>query len=406
MKVSGRSFNIPYKKYRRKLFNYFIPQVEDDTVVIKEVRTKSELKDFVEFELKLYAGNKYFVPPLIDDEVESLSRESNPAFDHCEAVYFLAYRGDRIVGRVAGILNHKANDIWNQNHARFGWLDFEDDLAVSQKLLNAVEQWAMRHGCEAIHGPLGFTDLDKEGMLVEGFDQLGTMITLYNYPYYPEHMERLGYEKDIDWVEYKVYVPSTIPEKHLRLSNIVRQKYGLRVVKFRKKKDILPYARELFYLVNETYKHLYGFVELSDRQIDLLVKQYIPFIQLELCSFIIREQDNALVGFGITLPSMSRALQRAKGRLFPFGFIPLMQAMTSKSPEVVDMLLISIDKEYQNKGVNALIFEDLIPIMNKYHVRYLESNPELETNVNVALQWKYFKRVRHKRRRAYIKELE
>ncbi|MDO5035415.1 MAG: GNAT family N-acetyltransferase [Porphyromonas sp.] len=379
---------------------------DDSSIVIKEVNTKAELKTFVEFEHKLYKGNDYYVPSLLESELETLDREVNPAFEYCDAIYFLAYRGDEVVGRIAGICNYKANDIWNQSQVRFGWFDYIDDLAVSQKLMQAVEEWGREKGCEAVHGPMGFTDQDKEGMLVEGFDQLGTMITYYNYPYYIRHMEYMGFEKDTDWVEYKVYVPSSIPEKHIRMGNIVREKYGLRVVKFRKKKEIMPYARDIFYLLNDTYKHLYGYVELTDKQIDQLAGQYINFLQLDFCSFIVREADNALVGFGITMPSMSRALQKAKGKLFPTGFIHLLRAVNAKRPEVVDMLLISVAEEYQNKGVNALIFEDLIPIMNKYHVRYLESNPELETNASVSLQWKYFKRVRHKRRRAYIKELD
>lgn len=300
-------------KYGKRLLNSFFSEGEVDNgeVVIKQVTTKSELKDFVEFNNKLYRGHPYHVPVLFDDELALLSRHSNPAFEFCEAAYFLAYKGEEIVGRIGGIINHKSNKIWGQNYARFGFVDFIDDDEVSFLLFKTVERWALERGCGAIHGPMGFTDQDKEGLLVEGFDQIGTMVTIYNYPYYPTHLERLGYSKDVDWVEFKIYIPKEIPEKHRRMSQIVRHKYGLRVAKFNSRKEIMPYAMPLFRLINETYKHLYGYTELSERQMEHYVKQYIPIINLDLCSFIIREADDKLVGFGLTMPSLSKALQKS-----------------------------------------------------------------------------------------------
>lgn len=394
-----------YRKYGRRLMRYLTFTSPDESLTLKRVVTKSDLRDFVAYSNKLYKDNHYYVPELLDDMFGTLSSDVNPAFDFCESAYFLAYRGDKIVGRIAGIINHKANDTWNQNHARFGFVDFEDDDAVVNLLFGAVEEWAIAKGCEAIKGPLGFTDLDQQGMLVEGFDQLGTQATLYNHPYYPVQLERVGYVKDIDWLEFKIYPPKMIPERHQRMSDLVRRKYGLRTLKVNSKKELMLYAEDIFLLINECYKPLYGVSELSKRQIDYYIKIYIPLINLDLISLIVREKDNKLVAFGVTLPNMSRALQKSGGKLFPTGFIHLMKALKSKNPEVVDLLLIAVAPEYQNKGVNALIFEYLIPVMNRYQVKYVESNPELETNMSVMLQWNNFKKVNHKRRRSYIKEL-
>lgn len=394
-----------YKKYGRKLMNYLSSAPKDESLRLKRVISKSELREFVAYSNGLYRGHPYYVPDLLDDLVGTLSSDINPAFDFCEAVYFMVYRGDKAVGRIAGIINHKANDTWNQNHARFGFVDFEDDDAVVNMLFGAVEDWATSKGCEAIKGPLGFTDLDPEGMLIEGFDQIGTQVAIYNHPYYPKHMERMGYDKDIDWLEFKIYIPKLIPERHQRMSDLVRRKYGLRTLHFDSKKEIMKYAKGIFELINECYKPLYGVSELSPRQIDYYVKMYIPFVNTDLVSVIVREQDKKLVAFGITLPNLSKALQKADGKLFPTGFIHLLRALKSKRPEVVDLLLIAVAPEYQNKGVNALIFEDLIPVMNDYQVKYVESNPELETNMSVMLQWNNFKKVNHKRRRSFIKEL-
>jgi GNAT superfamily N-acetyltransferase len=373
-------------------------------VLIKEVTTKKELKQFVQFNIDLYKNCPYHVPGLISEEIMTLSKDKNPAFEIAEAIYFLAYKDKKIVGRIAGIINHRCNEKWNQHHARFGFVDFIDDEEVVDKLFGAIESWAKEKGMNVMHGPLGFTDLDHEGLLIEGHDQLGTMAALYNFPYYAKHIERMGYTKDLDWQEFKIFIPKQVPEKHLRIGEIVQKKYGLKIHKFKKRKEIWPYAQRIFETLNKAYSVLYGFSALTPKQIDYYVKMYIPMLRLDLITVIVREEDDVIAGFGISLPSLSRALQKARGRLFPFGFIYLLKALYSKC-EVVDLYLIGVLPEYQNKGVNALMFTDLIPIYNKLGVVYAESNPELETNNAVQSQWDYFKVEHHKTRRAYSKQL-
>ena len=373
-------------------------------IVIKEVTGKKELRQFVRFNIDLYKGNPYHVPSLIYDEMMTLDRKQNPAFEVCDAIYFLAYKGDRIVGRIAGIINRRSNEVWNQKRARFGFVDFIDDDEVVDALFNAVRQWAKQQGMEELCGPMGFTDLDHEGMLVHGFDQLGTMATIYNHPYYPQQLERMGFVKDQDWHEFKVYVPDCVPEKHLRIGEIVKRKYGLKVVKCKSKKEVMPYARPLFETLNISYAPLYSFSPLTDKQIDYYINMYIPMLRLDLLTLIVREEDNAVVGFGISIPSLSRALQKSKGQLWPFGWFHLLKALRSK-PEIVDLYLMGVLPEYQSKGVNALLFNDLIPIYKSLGVVYAESNPELESNNAVQAQWDYFKREHHKTRRVFIQKL-
>ncbi|MDR1980420.1 MAG: hypothetical protein LBQ39_02210 [Tannerellaceae bacterium] len=373
-------------------------------VVIKEVTNKRDLRKFVKFNIDLYKDSPYHVPGLIDEEMITLNRKKNPAFEICDAIYFLAYKEGRIVGRIAGMVNHRSNEVWEQKSARFGFVDFIDDDEVVDALFQAVEKWAKEQGMEQLHGPLGFTDLDHEGMLIHGFDQLGTMATIYNYPYYPQQLERLGYQKAQDWKEYKIYIPGEVPEKHLRIGEIVKKKYGLKTVKFKKRKDIWPYAHKIFHALNAAYMPLYGFAPLTDKQIDYYVNMYIPMLRLDFITVIVREEDDGVVGFGITLPNLSHVLKKAKGHLFPFGFIPLLKALKSK-PKVVDLYLTGVLPEYQGKGVNALLFNDLIPVYNKMGTEYAETNPELETNNAVQAQWDYFKREHHKTRRAYRKDL-
>lgn len=374
------------------------------SVLVREVTGKKELKKFVKFNIDLYKDNPYHVPGLIEEEMVTLDKKKNPAFDVCDAIYFLAYKEGKIVGRIAGMINRRSNETWNQKYARFGFLDFIDDEEVVDALFEAVEKWARRQGMESLQGPMGFTDLDHEGMLIDGFDQLGTMATIYNYPYYPKHMERLGYAKDQDWHEFKIYIPDGIPEKHQRIGEIVKKKYGLKIMKFKRAKDIMPYAQKVFETLNASYAPLYGFAQLTQRQIDYYINMYIPMLRLDLVTLIVREEDDAVVGFGISLPSLSKALQKAKGHMFPFGWIHLLKALKTK-PKVIDLYLTGVLPEYQNKGVNALLFNDLIPVYKSVGAEYAESNPELESNNAVQAQWDYFKREHHKTRRAYIKKL-
>lgn len=375
------------------------------SVEIKQITELADLKKFVKFNIHLYKNNPYHVPGLIDDELMTLDSRRNPAFQFCEAAYFLAYRNGKIVGRIAGIINHRANETWNQNNARFGFVDFINDDEVVDALFSAVSAWAKSKKAEMLQGPMGFTDFDHEGMLIEGFDQLGTMATIYNYAYYPRQLERLGFVKDQDWKEYRITVPDAIPEKHLRISEIVRKKYGLKTLKFKSRKDIYPYAHRIFETLNQAYSVLYGYSELTPAQIGYYVDMYIPMIRLEFVTVIVREEDDKVVGVAITLPNLSRGLKKAKGSLYPLGWAHLAKDLYLKGNPVVDLYLIGVIPEYQNKGVNALLFDDLIPIFQRNGIKYAESNPELETNMAVQMQWNYFEREHHKTRRAFIKRI-
>lgn len=375
------------------------------SVIINKVRTKEDLKKFIQFGIDLYEGNEYFVPPLVYDERDTLNWSKNPAFDHCDATYFLAYRDEEIVGRIGVIINHKANEIWNERNARFGFVDFIDDKEVVDALFGAAESWARSRGLEKIHGPLGFTDFDHEGMLVEGFDQIGTLSTIYNYPYYVDHMERMGYVKDQDWIEFLISIPKEMPERFLRASEIVKKRSGLDIKHLQSKKDVMPYAKDIFRLLNRAYKELYGFVELTDRQIDYYVDMYIPLLRLEFLTLVIRQEDNKLVGVGIGLPSIAKALQKAKGRFMPSGWYHLYKALKGKGNNVLDLLLVAVDPEYQGKGLNALLFNEFIPAANRLGFEYAESNPELEVNSKVHSMWNGLETKQHKRRRVFIKDL-
>lgn len=376
------------------------------SVIIKKVTSKDDLMKFIQFGIDLYKGNEYFVPPLIYDERATLNRSKNPAFDHCDATYFLAYRDGEIVGRIAVIINYKSNERWNQKHARFGFVDFIDDEDVVDSLFGAAESWARSRGMEKIHGPLGFTDLDHEGMLIEGFDRMGTMATIYNYPYYQKHMERMGYVKDKDWVEFLIQIPPEVPERFSRMGEIVKKRFGLTVKHLQRKQDVYPYAREMFILINNAYKDLYGYVELSDKQIDYYVDMYIPMIRLDFVTLVLRQNDNKLVGVGIGLPSMSDALRKAKGRFLPSGWYHLYKALKGNGHNgVLDLLMIAVDPEYQGKGVNALMFNEFIPAANKLGMTKAESNIELEDNSKVHSMWNGLEYEQHKRRRAFIKNI-
>lgn len=375
-------------------------------VEIKKVTTKAELKKFIRFNYEFYKDNPYSVPDLYDDMLNTFSPQKNAAFEFCEADYFLALRDGKIVGRVAAIINRRANDTWNKHTVRFGWIDFIDDIEVSTALIDTVKQWGRERGMTEIEGPLGFTDMDAEGMLIEGFDQLSTMATIYNYPYYPQHMERLGMEKSADWVEMKIYVPDHIPEKHQRISQFIARKYNLHIRKIKSKKEIREtgIAHDIFRLINDAYTPLFGYSRMTERQIDQYVKMYVPVLDLRMVSIVENEQ-NEIVAVGISMASLSRALQKAKGRLLPFGWFHLLKALMWKRPKVLDLLLVAVRPDYQGKGVNALLFTDLIPVYKELGFEYAESNPELEMNEKVQNQWQYFKTEQHKRRRCFKQPL-
>lgn len=379
------------------------------SVQIKRVETKKDLKDFIEFHYDLYEGDPYDAPNLYSDELNTLSRDKNAAFDFCEAEYFLALKEGKVVGRVAAIINNKANEKWEKKDVRFGWIDFIDDIEVSNALLKAVEDYGKEKGMTSIVGPLGFTDMDPEGMLTWGFDQLGTMATIYNYDYYPKHMEKLGgWEKDNDYVEYRLDVPETAPEKYTKIAEMVEKRYNLHARKLTKKEIFEGgYGKKLFDLINVTYSHLYGFSELTDRQIDQYVKMYFPLADLDLITVIEDgNKDNQLVGLAITIPSLTRALQKCRrGRLFPFGWWYLLRAIKFHKTEVVDLLLIGVLPEYRSKGANALVFADLIPRYVKYGFKWGETHVEMETNESVQSQWGPLDPTMHKKRRCYRKAI-
>lgn len=375
-------------------------------ITIKKVDTKKELKAFIRFNYELYKDNPYSVPDLYDDMLNTFSPKKNAAFEFCEADYFLAYKDGKPVGRVAAIINRRANETWNKKEARFGWIDFTDDAEVSKALLDTVEEWGRKRGMTSLVGPLGFTDMDAEGMLVEGFDQLSTMATIYNYPYYPQHMERLGFRKDADWVEFKLMVPEKMPDKYRRVAEIILRKYNLKIKKLKNRKEIREgnYGQKIFDLINEAYAPLYGYSQMTQGQIDQYVKTYLNLLDLRMVTLVEDEQKN-LIAVGISMASLSRALQQAKGKLLPFGWYYLLKALFVKRPKVLDLLLVAVKPEYQSKGVNALLFYDLIPIYQQMGFEYGESNPELEENKKVQAQWDYLETVQHKRRRAFRKDI-
>ncbi|MDE7413502.1 MAG: N-acetyltransferase [Muribaculaceae bacterium] len=374
-------------------------------IEIKEIApTKKNLKNFTQFQIDLYNGNPYYVPPLISDDVATLNPAENPAFDFCESVYYMAYRDGKPVGRIAGIINHQVNEKSKSKTARFGFVDFIDDPEVSEALLKTVEDWSRKKGMKKLIGPLGFTDLDHEGMLTGGFDELGTMATIYNYPYYPEHLERLGYAKESDWLEFVMEVPDKIPEKYARIAEIVKKKYGLKVLKYKSRSRIKKeYGHALFHLINDAYKDLYQYSTLTERQIEYYIDIYLGLLNLDLVTLVV-DKEGRLVGVGISMPSMSRALQKSKGSFFPFGWFHLLKGLKGKNDRV-DLLLVAVAPDYQNKGVNALLFTDLIPYYQKYGFKYAESNPEMETNSKVQSQWEYFVTRQHRHRRSFVKKL-
>lgn len=375
------------------------------SIQIKPVSTGKEMRTFVRFGNRLYKGNRYYVPSMPMDDLNTLNPKKNGAFDFSEAQCFLAYKDGEAVGRVAAIINHKANESWGVKQVRFGWIDFIDDLEVSAALLDAVEKFGRERGMTQIVGPLGFTDFDPEGMLVEGFDRLSTMALIYNYPYYPEHMKKHGYYKETGWVEYRITLPEQMPEKHVKFAEIIKRRYNLKLRKLTRsqiKKE--RYGHKLFQLINDTYCVLYGYSLLSEKQIDQYVDMYLSIVDTKMLTFVENEQGE-LVAAGISIPSLSEALQKCNGEIFPFGWWHLLKAMYWKKPDTLDLLLIGIRPDYQNKGLNSLVFTDLFDNYKKLGFKYAETNANLETNIKVQAMWEPFEKELHKRRWVFGKEL-
>jgi hypothetical protein len=367
---------------------------------IKPVVTRKDLTAFLDFPFKLYKNNPYWCPQLRMDERRTLNPAKNHAFEHCEAKYWLAILDGEVVGRIAGIINHKAIEKWNEKLVRFGWIDFIDDFSVSEALINTVEMWGRSKGLEGIHGPLGFTDMDNEGMLIEGFDKAANISSIYNYPYYVDHIERMGFVKAADWVQYEFTIPEIVPEKFARTAAFVKEKFNLRVFKAKRARELRPYARKMFSMLNVAFDNLYGYAPLSVKQMDAYTDQYFGFIRPEFVSLILNE-DGDIVGFGISMPSLTKALQKTRGRLFPFGFIEFLKAI--RKTDTIDMYLVGVRPDYHGKGVAALIWCDLHEQYVKHGVKRAISNPQLEDNNKALSIWKNFEGKKIIQRRCWIR---
>ena len=375
------------------------------SITIKTVSSVKDFKTFARFANRLYKGNKYYVPSMPMDDLSTFSKEKNAAFEFSDAEFYLAYKDGEVVGRVAAIINHKANEAWKVKQVRFGWIDFIDDMEVSAALLDAVIEFGRKAGMTQIVGPLGFTDFDPEGMLVDGYDRLGTMALIYNHPYYPEHMKKHGYYKETGWLEYRITIPETVSERHKQIAEAVMERYGL-TIKKKTRRQIKKerYGQKLFKLINETYCVLYGYSLLSEKQIDQYVGLYLSLIDTEMLTFV-ENAEGELIAAGISIPSLSEALQKCNGEIFPFGWWHLLKAMFLKKPDTLDLLLIGVRPDYQNKGINSIMILDLVARYNRLGFRYAETNAMLETNAKIHAMFEPFEKEVHKRRWVFGKDI-
>ena len=372
------------------------------SIVIKKVESKKDLDTFIRFYNLLYKGNPYVAFPLEFDEKSTLTKGKNPAHDICESAYWLAYKEGKVVGRIAAIINSKEQKKLDTNISRFGFYDFIDDFDVSEILMQTAINWLKERKIEKVHGPFGFTDLDRQGMLIEGYNRMGTMATIYNHAYYKNHIEKLGFEKSTDWVEYVFDILSETPAKIQTISKFVQRKYKLRPLKIKNKRDLKKYIPDLFRLINESYKDLYGYTPLTSEQIEYYGKNYFGFVKKELISLIV-DEENELVGIGVTLPSFTKALQKAKGKLFPFGWYHMLRALNSN--ETLDLYLMAVSEKYQDKGASIIMVDEMYREARDFGIKKIETNIELEDNHKVQAMWKYFDAEQHKRRRCYIKNI-
>ena len=377
----------------------------DGKIDIYEVTSTSDLKRFISFPDRLYIGNPNYVPSLMMDEMENLRKDKNPAFEYCDARYFMAFRRKEPVGRIAAIHNRRFNEVWHKNCVRFSRYDVIDDLEVSRLLLAEVENWAKSIGMEEIQGPMGFCDLDHQGLLVDGFDQMGLFITSYNHPYYMQHLEALGYQKLTDWVEMKMEKPEILDPRIKKIAEYSLKKLNLHEIRLKKTKDVLPYAKGIFELLYEAYQHIYGVIPLNDRQIELYIGQFITLVKPEFLT-LIADENNKPVSFGVVIPSLAETVRKCKGRLFPFGWIHMLRYLTSKKHETLEFLLIATDPKYWNSALGAEIIVHTFEGAEKYGIRYAETGPMLETNFRIQSMWSRFHAIIHKRRRCYVKPLD
>lgn len=374
-------------------------------ITIKEVKTKRELRRFVQFGIDLYEGNPYFCPPIITDEINTFTPEGNPALEVSDFVIYMAYRNDKVVGRIVGLINHKANEAWGVKKCRFGWFDFIDDYDVFKALMDSVANWGKQHGMEHLNGPVGFTDFDKQGLLIEGFDHSAPMASLYTHPYYVKHYERYGLRKEADWIEFQITPPTEAPERVRRLVGYISERLKLRTIKVKNAKELTKrYGYSYFDVLDAAYQKLYNYQPMTDKQKLYYCKMYFPLLNFDFVTLVANEQDE-IVAVGVGMPSLSEALRKCRGRLFPFGWYHMLKALKSKKITDFDLLIIAVRPDYQDKGVAALIFDEMTPHFAKYGIKRVETTAILETNHKNIANFTQYEHIQHKRRRAYIKEL-
>ena len=373
------------------------------SIIVKEVTTKKDLKRWIDFPTVLYKGNDYFVPFLASDEMETFSPDKNPAYAFCETKLLLAYKDNEIVGRIAGLINHAYNKKWDKNAIRFTRFDFVDDYNVSKALFDNIVAWGKENGFTEIMGPIGFTDMDHEGMLVEGFEELNLSITFYNHPYYINHMERLGLQKDIDWIEYRINVPEKLDHRFERISNHIIKKNGYEVVTYNNRKVLYTDALEAFKVIDIAFSKLYGTVPLTPEVIKHAIDSYLPIVNLDyICS--IRDKDGKIIGFGALVPSIAKALKKSGGKMFPFGVFRMLKALNGKN-DTLEMFFVAVHPDYQLQGLPAILIRTLTKKIIENGVKYCETGPMLETNFAVNSMWRHFEKRQHRRRRCYIKSI-
>ena len=371
-------------------------------ITIKEITSKGDLTTFVKFPFQLYKDSPYYVPSIIKEEREVMNPDKNPVFKNANAKYFLAYKGDTIVGRIAAIINWIEVKEQNKPKVRFGWFDVIDDIEVTKALLQKVIDYGKEHQLEYMEGPVGFSNMDKAGVLIKGFDELNTMITWYNYPYYASHFETLGFEPAATWVEYKIKVPSEIKEKVIKFSKVIKERYDLKLLKFKKSKEILAYADDMFDLLNKTYSSLQTFVPIQQYQIDMYKKKYLPYLNPEYITCI-ADKTGKLIAFSIVMPSFSKALKKMNGKIYPLRFLHILKAQ--KRNDTAAFYLIGVDPTYQNKGVTALIFKQMNEVFLRNGIKTVETNPELEENKAIQALWNGYDHEQHKMRRTFRKSI-
>jgi len=373
------------------------------SVLIKEVKTKKELRQWVDFPTKLYKNNPYYVPFLRSDEINTFTQAKNPAYEYCETKLFLAYKNNKLTGRIAGLINHAYNKKWNKNSIRFTRFDFIDDYEVSEALMNEIIKLGKKCGYDTVEGPMGFHDMDHSGALLEGYEELNLSITFYNDPYYLNHYERLGFTKAVDWVEYQLKVPSSVDPKIAKISDRLLERGNYKEVKYSNRKQLWEDAFEAFKLIDVAFSILYGTVPLTDKVIKQALNDYIPIVNLDYI-LSIKDKDNKIVGFGVLVPSIAKALKKSNGKLFPFGIFRLLSALKGKN-DTLEMFFVAVDPEHQSKGIPAILITELTKICIKNNVTTLETGPELELNHNVQGMWKTFESRKHKRRRCFMKSI-